>query len=1137
MADYTLSAKITADIKGFVSNINTVTKKAESMAEKLSSSMQPVKTAAASAKEDIAALADGFQQWTAASPTIQKIKTQIEQMMQAFQNSAAGTALQNLETKMKELISPIQSAASQMKSLAEAAKDKALGILSSTAEKAKTGIEALKNSIQRTVSESKAFQTISAEINAIKPFASAVAGTVEHVFQSAFSAIQSAASKVPDAIKSIVSTAKSTLNTISDLSDKASKALESVGKSAESIGSGLQSAGDNLSSLGGKITAVETAAAGLATVGLKKATDSAIDFDTQMRKVGAISSSTDEELQALRGSALELGASTSLSSSEVAEAMTEMAAKGSDANQIIADMPGIISAAEASGEDLSLVADTVSNAMNAFGDSAGDATHVADVLAQSANQSAAGVSDLQYAFKYAAPLASSLGISMEELAAATGVMTDAGLEGSQAGTTLRAMFVSMSKPTDEAREAMEQLGISFYDSEGKMKSISTIVSDLQTATADLTDEEKEQALATMFGTESLSGLQAMMNATPGTIDKMTDSLKNCDGASEEAAAKMKDGVGGAIENMQGAIESFQITIGTALLPMIQTAANTISDLFADMTAGFNENGITGVVDAIIGKLQELTQPELFSPIYENVTTVQTTIGKVVDKVDDLWQKFQELQDAGVPFGKIAAAAAAVGPSLMVAGKAVSAVGTAISGIGKVASTLSSGFGMLSKLSAVLGGLSTPVFLVVAAIAALAAGFIYCYTTSEDFRNTVSDAFSGILPAIQTVIDTLKPLFQEFGTKLSELFQAISPTIETLMTAVTKIVGVIAENLIPIIGKIIEVVMEVVNALLPIITPIINWVLQFVSDLITALTPIVEWILKAALSIVGWIQSAIEWIGNAVVTVKDWIVNTVEETKEKIDLAIAIVSALFESIKETIQNIVSAIKDWISEKVEAAKEIISNVVDAVSGFFSNLKETISGIFDSIADKIRSVMNTVKGIFENVLDGIESLWNGLSDFVGGIFDGIGTAFDNLISGAKSLINNFVDGLNFAIDIINAIPGVSIGYVDYLAHGTDDWSGGFAIMNEGGRGELVNLPNGSQVIPHDISKKYAQEAARVNATEVMFIDYDRLITGIASAMQGVSVNSTVNLDGKAVSKGIAPYMDTDLGRLQGAAKRYAT
>lgn len=919
-----------------------------------------------------------------------------------------------------------------------------------------------------------------------------------------------------------------------DSMNAAAQKVESVTKQ---IGGAVKSIGDSLSGLGGKFTALETAAAGLATAGLKKAADSAIDFDTQMRKVGAISDASDAQLQALRDAALELGATTSLSASEVAAAMTDMATKGRDANQIIADMPGVISAAEASGEDLALVADTVTNIMNTFGDAAGDATHIADVLAESANRTAAGVSDLQYAFKYAAPTASALGISMEELAAATGVMVDAGLQGEQAGTTLRSMFTSMAKPTKEAKEAMEALGISFFDSEGKMKSIGTIVGDLQTATAGLTDEAKQNALVTIFGTEALSGLQTMMNATPGSIEEMTSALQGCDGASAEAASAMKSGVGGAIENMQGAIESFQITIGTALLPMIQTAANTISDLFADMTAGFNENGITGVVDAIIGKLQELTQPELFSPISENVTTVQTTIGKVVDKVDDLWQKFQELQDAGVPFGKIAAAAAAVGPSLMVAGKAVSAVGTAISGIGKVASTLSSGFGMLSKLSAVLGGLSTPVFLVVAAIAALAAGFIYCYTTSEDFRNTVSDFFSGILPAIQTVIDTLKPLFQEFGTKLGELFQAISPTIETLMTAVTKIVGVIAENLIPIIGKIIEVVMEVVNALLPIITPIINWILQFVSDLITALTPIVEWILKAALSIVEWIQSAIEWIGNAVVTVKDWIVNTVEETKEKIDLAIAIVSALFESLKETIQNIVSAIKDWISEKVEAAKEIISNVVDAVSGFFSNLKETISGIFDSIADKIRSVMDTVKGIFENVLDSIENLWNGLSDFVGGIFDGIGTAFDNLISGAKSLINNFIDGLNFAIDIINAIPGVSIGYVDYLAHGTDDWSGGFAIMNEGGRGELVNLPNGSQVIPHDISKKYAQEAARADASQVVFIDYDRLITGIASAMQGVSVNSTVNLDGKAVSKGIAPYMDTDLGRLQGAAKRYAT
>lgn len=233
----------------------------------------------------------------------------------------------------------------------------------------------------------------------------------------------------------------------------AEKALESLQDKLSGISSALSSLGDGMSKVGGKLTAIESAAGGAAAVGLKKAADAAIDFDSQMRKVGAIAQASDSDLQRLTDTALELGAKTSLSASETAEAMTEMAAKGFDANQIIASMPGVISAAEASGEDLALVADTVTSAINGFGLGAEDATHVADVLAESANKTAAGVEDLQYAFKYAAPSAASLGISMEELAAATGVMTDAGLAGEQAGTTLRAMFVKMAKPTEQIGRA------------------------------------------------------------------------------------------------------------------------------------------------------------------------------------------------------------------------------------------------------------------------------------------------------------------------------------------------------------------------------------------------------------------------------------------------------------------------------------------------------------------------------------------------------------------------------------------------------------------------------------------------------------------------------------------------------------
>lgn len=312
---------------------------------------------------------------------------------------------------------------------------------------------------------------------------------------------------------------------------KAQSAMDKVSKSFSGFGDSLQSVGDKISSFGGKLTAIEAAAGTAAAAGLKKAADSAVDFDTQMRKVGAIAGASETELESLKDTALDLGASTTLSASETADAMAELAEKGFSVQDIISAMPGIISAAEASGEDLAAVSDTVTSAINGFGLSAEDATHVADVLAKSANDTAAGVLDLQGAFKYAAAPANALGISMEELAAATGIMVDAGLEGTQAGTTLRSMFVSMAKPTEQAQIAMEELGVSFFDAEGNMKSLSTIISELQNATAGLTDEEKANKLATIFGTEALSGLLTLTNAAPGSIDEMTTALENCDGAS------------------------------------------------------------------------------------------------------------------------------------------------------------------------------------------------------------------------------------------------------------------------------------------------------------------------------------------------------------------------------------------------------------------------------------------------------------------------------------------------------------------------------------------------------------------------------------------------------------------------------
>jgi TP901 family phage tail tape measure protein len=368
--------------------------------------------------------------------------------------------------------------------------------------------------------------------------------------------------------------------------------------------------GKQVSQAGQQIGTAFTAAGGAIAAGLGFAVNKAMDFDAQMSRVGAISQATDSDLQALRQSALDLGASTSKSAAEVAVGMELMAAKGYDAQQIIAAMPGVIAAAEASGQDMALVADTVASALNAFGLEASQASKVADVLAMSANSSAAGVDDLQYAFKFAAPVAKSLGISLEELAAATGIMADAGMKGEQAGTTLRAALLRLVDPPKEAQNTLRDLGVSITDASGKFLPFDQIISQLRTSTEGMTNAQKAQALSTIFGTEAMTGMLTLVEKGPEKLRTLTAELQNSGGASAEAAAKMKDNLKGALEELSGAAETAQISIGDALSP----ALKWLADVLQGLVDGFNKlspetkrfiaisTAVTGAIFLIVGAL-------------------------------------------------------------------------------------------------------------------------------------------------------------------------------------------------------------------------------------------------------------------------------------------------------------------------------------------------------------------------------------------------------------------------------------------------------------------------------------------------------------------------------------------------------
>lgn len=359
--------------------------------------------------------------------------------------------------------------------------------------------------------------------------------------------------------------------------------LEAAQKGISSVQTGFKSTltqGFNTAKTTAKLAAVGAAAS--ATAIAFNSLQTAADFEQQMRKVGVIAGATSEEMKMLSDTALKLGADSSLSASEVAVAMGELAAKGMDANKIVGAMPGIIAAAEASGEDLALTSEVVTSALNAFGLEAEKASHIADVMAMSANKTAAGVADLGYSFKYAAPVASTLGLSLEELAAATGLMVDRGLTGEQAGTSLRMALMRLSNPPKAARKALEKLNISLTDSQGKFKSLAQITEEWNRATKNLTDTQKVAYAQTIFGTEAATGMLNLFAAGADEIEELTKALEGSTGAAKEAARAMKDNYAGALEELKGSIETAQIKFMAPILPVFK-------DLFQGLGTTLDEN--------------------------------------------------------------------------------------------------------------------------------------------------------------------------------------------------------------------------------------------------------------------------------------------------------------------------------------------------------------------------------------------------------------------------------------------------------------------------------------------------------------------------------------------------------------------
>ena len=724
------------------------------------------------------------------------------------------------------------------------------------------------------------------------------------------------------------------------------------------------------------------------------------DFEEQMSRVKAISGATGDTFEQMKQQAIDLGAKTAFSAKESAAGMENLASAGFSAQEIMKAMPGLLDLAAVSGGDVALASENTATALRGFGLEASEAGHVADVFARAAADTNAEVGDMGEALKYVAPVANSMGISLEETAAAIGIMSDAGIKGSQAGTTLRGALSRLARPTKAMQDTMDNLGVSFYDADGKMKPLKTQVELLKKAFEGLTPEQQQNALVTLYGQESLSGMMALIDKGPDSLGKLTKSLKDSDGAADDMARTMQDNMNSSIEQMFGAFESAAIVIQKILAPSIKKVADAISGLV-----------------------------EKFVSAPESTQRLVVAIGAI---------------------------AIAIGPVLYALGMLVKAFQTMKVGLG----VLGNGISLFKKLGSAIGFLTSPVGLVIAAVALLVVGFIYLWNTSEDFRNFWIGLWEGIKSAVSSAVEWIQNAWKSTGEWFNNLWKSIKEGADNVWTTIQEAPGKAADwiknkwtETKEFFSSIWDGIKEaassawegIVNILTPYVIAIKN-VFQPMIDFFTNLWSQIGSIAGSAWEIIktavmGPILLLIDLITGNFNQLKEdasmlWTTLTTN-IQNIITTFVDIVVGYYTALKDTVINIwnvlTSTIKDVWNSFTTWIKETTNNIVNSVKQGWNNLKQGTIDLFNNMIQGAKDLWNSFKAWFINLVIGTkDNIIQGWENLKQGTID----TFNNLVSGAQEVWDNLVNAVSDTVDRVT-------GWFDNLKN-IDLLAAGKAIMD---------------------------------------------------------------------------------------------
>ncbi|WP_417088885.1 peptidoglycan DD-metalloendopeptidase family protein [Eubacterium maltosivorans] len=489
-------------------------------------------------------------------------------------------------------------------------------------------------------------------------------------------------------------------------------------------------------------------------------------------------------------------------------------------------------------------------------------------------------------------------------------------------------------------------------------------------------------------------------------------------------------------------------------------------------------GMQAIIDSIEAALAANGLPTMKESIANLGKAFEEMAGKVAAVMPQVIEKLTWFIDHGdAVVGVITAIASA-----FVALKAAGIVGGIIGTIKDRLAEVEKGTSMVGTVMKVLG--TGPIPIIIAAVAALVGALVVAYNTSETFRNAVNNLFSKIAESVGPIIEQAISAFSGLGTVISDVlgfaFVNIVPVlarflefIGQMVVGIAPLIAQLVGSLAPVIATIVTVLMNVIQAIMPALGAALN----VIMSVLEAVGPVVMNILSIVVSVVSSIIQTLSPILSVIGLIVTTIIASVSPIITFIADAVAIIIQVIGKILYTITGVLSTAFKVTSETWTNIMSFITGVVNGITGVISKISAVAGTVFNGIYTVCSNIMNKVDGVIQGVFDAIRSSWEGLTGFVGGIFNGISDSVNELVNQVKGFVNGVIGGINAAVGLINKIPGVTISEIPYLARGTDNFKGGFARINEGGRGELVMLPDGTQVIPHDVSMKYASEAAKAS------------------------------------------------------------